>query len=541
MAYIGNTVQTQGFTPAIDYFNGNGVTVTFTLSRPVASVAQMIVAIDNVIQNPSSSYTVSGNAITFSSAPLSGTNNIWVEYTSLITTYAAISQDPSVIGDITASGGYLAVGDFGNSYIDGTILDYVTGNGRITVGDLDGLTIYNGGTSGRTALASWDTSGNLTNTGGAVIQGLTVGKGGGAVSYNTAVGLNTLVANTTGGDVTAIGGQALRNNTTGNINSAFGVNSLYTNTTGGYNTALGHSALFSNTTASNNTAVGYQSLYNNTTGTPNTAVGSQALFANTTGTSNTAVGQNSLRTNTTGANNTAVGQAAGFSLTTGGFNVALGGSDGFYGSALQTASTGSYNIAIGNGALASATTPQGCVAMGFQAAPNLTTGHSGIYVGYGTRSSTAAAQWEVVVGGNIYSTVTGKGDSTGFIAPGGNGAVYQGNNSATWSITSDARLKKNIVDNKTGLDAITSIQVRNFEYRTKDEITDLPSQNAIEIQGIQLGAIAQELKEILPDCVKTESTGVMSVDTTNLTWYLINAVKELNAKVTALEAQLESK
>ena len=154
MAFIGNTVQTQGFTPAIDYFNGNGVTVTFTLSRPVASVAQMIVAIDNVIQNPSSSFTVSGNAITFSSAPLSGTNNIWVEYTSLITTYAAISQDPSVIGDITASGGYLAVGDFGNTYVDGTIVDYVTGNARITTGPADGLTIYNGGTSARTALAS---------------------------------------------------------------------------------------------------------------------------------------------------------------------------------------------------------------------------------------------------------------------------------------------------------------------------------------------------------------------------------------------------
>jgi hypothetical protein len=165
MAYIGNTVQNQGFTPAIDYFNGNGVTVTFTLSRPVASVAQMIVAIDNVIQNPSSAYTVSGNAITFTSAPLSGTNNIWVEYTSLITTYAAISQDPTVIGDITASGGYLSTGDFGNSYIDGTIVDYVTGLGRITVGDADGLAIYNGGTASRTALMTVGATGNLSTTG----------------------------------------------------------------------------------------------------------------------------------------------------------------------------------------------------------------------------------------------------------------------------------------------------------------------------------------------------------------------------------------
>jgi hypothetical protein len=161
MAYIGNTVENQGFTPAIDYFNGNGVTVTFTLSRPVASVAQMIVAIDNVIQNPNSAFTVAGNAITFSSAPLSGTNNIWVEYTSLITTYQGISQDPTVIGDIRATGGYLAEGDFGNSFVDGAILDYVTGLGRLTVGDADGLTIYNGGTASRTALMTVGATGNV--------------------------------------------------------------------------------------------------------------------------------------------------------------------------------------------------------------------------------------------------------------------------------------------------------------------------------------------------------------------------------------------
>lgn len=167
MAYIGNTVQNQGFTPAIDYFNGNGVTVTFTLSRPIASVAQVIVAVDNVIQNPSSAFNVVGNSITFTSAPLSGTNNIWVEYTSLITTYQGISQDPTVIGDIRATGGYLAEGDFGNSYIDGTIVDYVTGNARITTGPLDNMTFYHGGTASRSEMME------LYYAGGAKIYGTT--------------------------------------------------------------------------------------------------------------------------------------------------------------------------------------------------------------------------------------------------------------------------------------------------------------------------------------------------------------------------------
>ena len=92
MSYIGNTNTTQAFTPAIDYFSGNGSTTAFTLSRPVASVAQVQVTIDNVAQNPSSAYTVSANTITFTSAPLSGTNNIYVYYTSPITQVIAPGQ-----------------------------------------------------------------------------------------------------------------------------------------------------------------------------------------------------------------------------------------------------------------------------------------------------------------------------------------------------------------------------------------------------------------------------------------------------------------
>ena len=46
----------------------------------------------------------------------------------------------------------------------------------------------------------------------------------------------------------------------------------------------------------------------------------------------------------------------------------------------------------------------------------------------------------------------------------------------------------------------------------------------------------QELEKILPECVKTQSTGAKTVESDNLTWYLINAVKELSAEVKALKA-----
>ena len=57
MSYVGNTVQNQGFTPQVDFFSGNASTTAFTLSRPVASVYQMIVNVANVDQNPGSAYT----------------------------------------------------------------------------------------------------------------------------------------------------------------------------------------------------------------------------------------------------------------------------------------------------------------------------------------------------------------------------------------------------------------------------------------------------------------------------------------------------
>lgn len=82
MSYLGNSPTDQSFVATVDYFNGDGVTVAFTLSRQVASVAQVQAVIENVPQNPSSAFTLMGNVITFTSAPPSGSANIYVYYTS---------------------------------------------------------------------------------------------------------------------------------------------------------------------------------------------------------------------------------------------------------------------------------------------------------------------------------------------------------------------------------------------------------------------------------------------------------------------------
>ena len=62
----------------------------------------------------------------------------------------------------------------------------------------------------------------------------------------------------------------------------------------------------------------------------------------------------------------------------------------------------------------------------------------------------------------------------------------------------------------------------------------------IDKKGVQLGVIAQEIQEVLPDVVKTSTTGALSVDPDNITWYLVNAVKELSAEVEQLKSQLNN-
>jgi len=93
-----------------------------------------------------------------------------------------------------------------------------------------------------------------------------------------------------------------------------------TTMTGTFNTAVGSDALLFNTTGGGNTAVGTEALGSNTTGLQNTAVGTEALFNNTTGRDNIAIGAGAGNTsdgsNMTGNNNTALGTFAIFSTGT---------------------------------------------------------------------------------------------------------------------------------------------------------------------------------------------------------------------------------
>ena len=399
----------------------------------------------------------------------------------------------------------------------------------------------------------------LGSNGGGVTGSYNTGVGSVALtslssgSNNTAIGYNALYNNDTASGSTAVGYQALYSNTQLGL-VAVGYKALYSNNTGNWSVGVGYNAGYSNTTGTV-IAIGHEAAYTNTTGTNIIAIGDSAayttnqngnlgiiaignnvLYSNTSGTNNIGIGFNSsgggqppLKANTSGFMNVAIGAYTLSANTTGAHNVGIGEST------LQS-SNSDYNSVVGGQAYSALTTGQYNTALGWQAGKTQQTGSFGLYLGAFADSSSTSVSYEMVLCCN-YATIAGKGIQTGYIYPNG-GGVYQGNNSAAWSVSSDQRLKKNIVDNNVGLDKVVQIQVRNFEYRTEDEITDLPKNQIIKKEGVQLGVIAQELQQVLPDCVKQESTGVLAVDSTDIMYHMINAIKELNAKVIALETKL---
>ena len=80
MPFIGNPIDTRNTFQALvgKRFDGDGSTTAFTLDVAPSSTLDLEVFVGNVRQDPNSAYTVSGTTLTFTGAPPSGTNNIYV-------------------------------------------------------------------------------------------------------------------------------------------------------------------------------------------------------------------------------------------------------------------------------------------------------------------------------------------------------------------------------------------------------------------------------------------------------------------------------
>ena len=109
----------------------------------------------------------------------------------------------------------------------------------------------------------------------------------------------------------------------------------------------------------------------------------------------------------------------------------------------------------------------------------------------------AVPEYTLHVGGDIYA----KGDVTAF---------------------SDRNYKRNIEPISDALSKLDAITGYTFEF------DGAPQRHA--------GVLAQEVREVLPEVVREDSDGRLSVAYGNMVALLINAVKELRAEVAQLRA-----
>ena len=207
MPFIGKEPQNAYNTPDKDRFDGDGSTTAFTLSRTVANAADLEVFVDNVQQEPTVAYTVSGTTLTFTGTPATGSNNIYAvhraggmqtmkiptgqagDFTTINASGAAtiggdLTVTGNIIGDVEITGTTpkLTIGDAGAEdtkiVFDGNAQDFY-----IALDDsADDLLIGLGSTVGTTPAISIDenlaisTYGDITMTG--TTPTLTIGDAG---------------------------------------------------------------------------------------------------------------------------------------------------------------------------------------------------------------------------------------------------------------------------------------------------------------------------------------------------------------------------
>jgi hypothetical protein len=101
----------------------------------------------------------------------------------------------------------------------------------------------------------------------------------------------------------------------------------------------------------------------------------------------------------------------------------------------------------------------------------------------------------------------------------------------SWSVASDARLKKNIHTLSGALDKLLALRGVTFEYIDPAKIHELP--------GERMGLIAQEVEKVFPDWVEAGSNGYKRVTVRGLEALVVEALRQLRSEQVARQHEQE--
>ena len=238
---------------------------------------------------------------------------------------------------------------------------------------------------------------------------------------------------------------------------------------------------------------------------------------------NVSVGGGTLQSLAGGLSNTALGSQAGTSLVNGSGNVAIGAG------ALALEVAGGVNVAVGTCALYGSNGGGFNVAIGGNAGKAITVGDENVFVGFGAGIANTTSCCVVIIGPNgTSSSPTATNEANIY---GGSTVARFSQGAGAWTFTSDARRKENVADLALGLDFLSKVHPRTFDWKEDGKHS--------------AGFIAQELDEVVQEFGADYLGAVSKADPENYTVasaalipVLVNAVKELAAEVAELKAKL---
>lgn len=447
---------------------------------------------------------------------------------------------------------------------DSTIISNSASTGAVT------LTLANAGANsllgnntGSGAAPAYQTSFSISGSGTATSFNATTPNTG--IQMNGANGISYPSVDSTVDGTIAIGSSAFANPST---------SAAYNATVTGYQALSG----VLTTAAIKNSAFGFQAGLANTSGHDNTYFGYKAGSTITSGVTNTFVGASAAGTNV-GSNETAVGAAA----------QALGNASTVVGSASKTVNGGNNNTVLGEASFA----PDTSVAVGVAIGNNSMTGSGDVMVGNNTGHILTIGSNNTILGNNVGSTTITIGSSNVLIGvsattttasaaennsihigAGGADILYTtggttnttantiahgvwnmpdlgSSSSATtgtvcWTtstgllnvdttttcLLSARRFKKDIKDSPFGLAEVMKMKPRTFLYKKNG--------GDINLKREQVGFIAEEMEQAVPDLVSYEADGktAKSVAYANLTAVLAKAIQEQQSEIDVLKKQI---
>ncbi|MCS7029537.1 MAG: tail fiber domain-containing protein, partial [Bacteroidia bacterium] len=111
-------------------------------------------------------------------------------------------------------------------------------------------------------------------------------------------------------------------------------------------------------------------------------------------------------------------------------------------------------------------------------------------------------------------------------------------NSTGYKETSDIRWKKNVSNIPNALGKVMAMRGVNYDFKTKDELKkeNLPTEYEFSDKK-QIGFIAQEVERVLPEVVGIDEKGFKTVEYGKVVALLVEAMKEQQKQIEALQAE----